>query len=258
MSVFGKYSSYYDLLYKDKDYSAEANFVCGLIERYKPGASSVLELGCGSGRHALEFAKKGLSIHGVDLSLEMLAEAENEKKRAPENLAAKLSFSQGDMRELDIDSHFDSVLSLFHVVSYLPTLADIKTAFLKVHEHLNPGGIFIFDVWYAPAVVSEQPTVRVKKMANSDIEVTRIAEPVWHPNECWVDVCYKVFIRDIKANVIEELDTEVHRMRYLSYPEIEILAELCGMEIVHSGEWMTEKKPGGDTWGVFFVLRKPE
>lgn len=256
MSVFGKYSSYYDLLYKDKDYQAEADFVHSLLAEYCPNASSLLELGCGSGGHALKLVEKGLQIHGVDMSQDMLDMANQQKSRLPSAQAEKLHFSQGDIRELQLGKTFGSVVSLFHVISYLPTLDDILTVFDRVHSHLEHGGVFIFDIWYTPAVLTQKPEVRVKRMRNDDIAVTRIAEPVWHPNECWVDVCYKVFIENLKTHEIEELDTEVHRMHYLSLPEIQLMAKLANLEVLNYGEWLSKKPIDASTWGVYFVLRK--
>lgn len=255
MSVFGKYSSYYDLLYRDKDYAGEADFVASLIERHRPGAQSILELGCGSGGHALQLAHKGYGLYGIDLSREMLDIAEARRRELPAELASQLEFSHGDVREFRNGRKYDCVISLFHVVSYQPTLVDLKAAFTTAREHLNPGGAFIFDVWYGPAVLTDRPVVRVKTMADDKIEVTRIAEPRWHPNECLVDVHYTVFIRDRASNAIEKLQ-EVHRMRYLSIPEIELLAETTGLTVTASCEWMTGKAPGADTWGVCFVLHK--
>jgi SAM-dependent methyltransferase len=256
MSVFGRYSSYYDLLYKDKNYSGEAQFVRELLETFAPGAHHLLDLGCGSGGHAFELARQGFSLHCVDLSRDMLAEAKRQLAQQPADIQSRLRFSQGDIRQFELGRQFDCAISLFHVISYLPTLGDIRQTFQRVHDHLRPGGVFLFDVWYAPAVLTERPEVRVKRMANAEISVTRIAEPVWHPNECWVDVCYKVFIRDLKTDQIEELETEVHRMRYLSLPEITLLAEMCKLEVVHTGEWMTQNPPSEKTWGVCFVLKK--
>lgn len=256
MSVFGRYSSYYDLLYKDKNYSAEAQFVRDLLTRFRPGGRDILELGCGSGGHAFELAQLGYNLHGLDLSRDMLDVAEKQLTQQPENIQSQVQFSQGDIRQFDLSRQFDSVISLFHVISYLPTLADIRQTFQRVNRHLRTDGIFLFDVWYAPAVLTERPELRVKRMANQEISVTRIAEPVWFPNECWVDVCYKVFIRDIKTDRIEELETEIHRMRYLSLPEITLLAELCGLEVVHTCEWLTQNSLSEKTWGACFVLKK--
>jgi ubiquinone/menaquinone biosynthesis C-methylase UbiE len=59
MSNFRKYASYYDLLYRDKDYSAEVVYIDSLVRRHCPESHYILELGSGTGRHALLLAQRG-------------------------------------------------------------------------------------------------------------------------------------------------------------------------------------------------------
>jgi predicted TPR repeat methyltransferase len=73
LSVFGAYSNYYDLLYEDKNYSKEVEFVSSVIRRHAPGAATVLDLGCGTGIHACAFAREGYQVTGLDRSADMLA-----------------------------------------------------------------------------------------------------------------------------------------------------------------------------------------
>lgn len=73
MSAFGAYSRYYNLFYQDKDYPGEAEYVNGLIRKHHPGATTILDLGCGTGRHDLLLAKMGYEVTGVDRSEEMLS-----------------------------------------------------------------------------------------------------------------------------------------------------------------------------------------
>ena len=73
MSIpFGLYGRYYDLLYQDKDYAAEADYVDRLIRRFVEPAQHALELGCGTGRHAVGLAERGLSVTGVERSNQMM------------------------------------------------------------------------------------------------------------------------------------------------------------------------------------------
>ncbi|BAY47910.1 hypothetical protein SAMD00079811_55290 [Scytonema sp. HK-05] len=254
MSVFGNYARYYDLLYRDKDYVGEAEFIHRLIQTYGPDAQNILELGCGTGNHAVLLAKEGYQIHGVDFSHQMLQKASDRLLQLPLDLASKLKFSHADIRHIKLNHTFDVVLSLFHVISYQTTNEDILAAFAAVKEHLKPGGIFIFDVWYGPAVLNHRPSVRVKRLENEEINVTRIAEPVMHPNENLVDVNYQVFIKDKNSGAVEELQ-ETHLMRYLFKPEIELLLQEFQMTLLEYQEWMTNQEPGFDTWGVYFVVR---
>src|SRR5688572_24944210 len=131
MSVFGDYSRYYDLLYKDKDYAAEAQYVHDLIERHRPDALSILDLGCGTGRHDFFLSRLGHTVTGVDLSSEMLAVAAREKAafvgpRPPP------TFVQGDVRSVRLHSSFDVVVSLFHVMSYQTRNQDLLAALTTI------------------------------------------------------------------------------------------------------------------------------
>ncbi|MBW4668560.1 MAG: class I SAM-dependent methyltransferase [Cyanomargarita calcarea GSE-NOS-MK-12-04C] len=252
MSVFGNYARYYDLLYRDKDYVGEAKFIHQLIQTYAPNAQNILELGCGTLNHAVLLANEGYQIHGVDFSLSMLQKASDRLEELPTELASKLKFTHGDIRLCRLNETFDVVVSLFHVISYQTTNEDLLAAFTTAKEHLKPGGIFIFDVWYGPAVLTERPAVRVKRLEDEEILVTRIAEPVMHPNENLVDVNYQVFIRDKSSNAVEELQ-ETHQMRYLFKPEIELLLSEVQIEVITCCEWLTNQNAGFDTWGVYFI-----
>ena len=254
MSVFGNYARYYNLLYRDKDYVGEAQFMHKLLQHYAPGSNSLLELGCGTGTHALLLAKAGYRVHGVDFSAEMLQQATERRSQMPTEVASKLTFSSGDVRTVHVNRQFDAVCSLFHVISYQTTNEDLQAAFATAKSHLQPGGVFIFDCWYGPAVLSDRPTVRVKRLEDEEIAVTRTAEPVIYPNENLVDVNYQVFIKQKNTGAVEELQ-EVHKMRYLFKSEIQFLCAQSGLEYVEGREWMTNHEPGFNTWGVYFVAR---
>ena len=80
MATFGNYSRYYNLLYKDKDYSGETGFIHDLIQKHSPAAKTILDLGCGTGRHDFLLAEKGYAITGVDMSEEMLLIARSQSR----------------------------------------------------------------------------------------------------------------------------------------------------------------------------------
>lgn len=254
MNVFGNYARYYNLLYRDKDYPGEAQFIHQLLQTYAPNTQSVLELGCGTGTHALLLAKAGYTVHGVDLSDQMLKQASDRRSQLPQELASKLAFSQGDIRTIHLEQQFDAIISLFHVISYQTRNEDLQAAFSTAKAHLKPGGVFIFDCWYGPAVLSDRPTVRIKRLEDEAISITRIAEPVMYPNQNLVDVNYQVFIKDKNTGAIEELH-ETHRMRYLFKPEIDLLFVQFHLEPIESREWMSNCEPSFDSWGVYFVSR---
>lgn len=247
MSVFGAYSCYFDLLYRDKDYAGEAAYIHGLIQSRCPGAGTVLNLGCGSGRHDRELAAYGYRITGVDRSEEMLSCA-RDNAGAFDN---SLEYLGGDLRSLRLGRTYEVVLALFHVFSYQATNIDLDAAFATVREHLAPGGIALFDCWYGPAVLTDRPTERLKELEDDQIKVLRRAMPMMHPNENLVDVNYRIEVVNKLSGAKQEL-AETHRMRYLFRPEIELLLEKHGLQTVLFEEWMKAREPGFDSWNVIF------
>lgn len=254
MSVFGTYSRYYNLLYKDKDYPAEAEYIRNLIQRHCPDARTILDLGCGTGRHDLLLAEMGYDVTGVDRSEEMLAVA-NSQARALLAPPGNLAFHQGDIRSIRLAGTFDVVVSLFHVMSYQLTNDDLQAAFATAMHHLRPGGLFIFDCWYGPAVLTDRPAVRVKRLEDEAIIVTRLAEPVMHPNDNLVDIQYQLFIRNKASGEVEEV-RETHTLRYLFAPEVGLFCNVCGLQVEEIREFMGEQNPGFHTWNAVFICTK--
>ena len=80
MKNFELYSKYYDLLYKDKNYEVESNYVYESLKDNTKKLETILELGCGSGNHANFLIKKNLTITGLDRSKEMILEAKNKNE----------------------------------------------------------------------------------------------------------------------------------------------------------------------------------
>lgn len=244
--VFDAYGRYYDLLYRDKDYAAEVAYIDDLLTRYSVTGCDILEFGSGTGKHGRLLAERGYRVTGIERSAEMVAQA-----TATEGFCCQ----QGDICVVQLGKTFDAVLSLFHVVSYQVSNQAIRAVFMRAAEHLRSGGLFVFDVWYSPAVYAQRPEVRVKRMADSVVEITRIAEPVIHPNENSVDVHYTIFARDIATGACQTF-VETHLMRHFSLPELDMLAVECGFERLSAEAFLTGDKPGEDTWGVCVMLRR--
>ena len=251
MNQYGNlYSKYYDLFYNDKDYAAEVEYVLSLINKNNGKAESLLDMGCGTGRHAALFCEKGFLVHGIDMSKEMLKIAESRRIDQKE----RLSFSHSSIQDLDLNKKFDIVTSLFHVISYQNSNDQLLKAFEKAKKHLNDKGVFIFDFWYGPAVLSDKPVTRVKRLEDENIKVTRLAEPLIHAEMNIVDVNYDIFIEDKVTNQITE-KKELHKMRFLFDNELELICKNTNFEIIHKYDWMSFKKPDLNSWNVVWVLK---
>lgn len=243
---FAKYAYYYDLLYKDKDYSSEVLYVNKLLEIFDHKNKNVLEFGSGTGMHGSALSKNGRFIQGVELSPEMVAQVVE-----TENFKVAL----GDIGTKVFDEKFGTIISLFHVISYLSNREKQLQVFRNANRHLEINGHFIFDVWYTPAVRAQKPGLRVKRMSDEKVDVIRLAEPKMFDDQKNVEVNYTIFIRQ-KPNDTFEVVTESHLLHHFDHDEIASLAAESGFEQVMFEEFLTSKAAGEDTWGVTFVLRK--
>ena len=245
------YAQYYDLLYSDKSYASEAAYVDQLIKQHIPSAKEILNLGCGTGKHDYALARLGYHITGVDLSSEMVTLA---MKNLPHDLSEHLNFLEADIRAIKLNTTFNVIISLFHVMSYQVTNNDLRQVIDVSYHHLDADGLFIFDCWYGPGVLTDPPVIRTKNISNDKINVTRLAEPVLNSIQNTVDVNYTIRIKPRDSNEITEIK-EKHIMRYLFVQEIEQLIEKK-FKLLNIFNWLTNEEPGTDCWNAVFVLQK--
>ena len=244
--IFNAYSLYYDLLYKDKDYASEVAYIQNILKQHKIFSGDILELGSGTGKHGRLLAKYGYKVHGIERSSEMASQALTNEG---------FSCQVGDICTINLKNKYDAVLSLFHVISYQIDNKSVHAVFERTSEHLRSGGLFIFDVWYSPAVLTQRPSIRIKRLTNGNSEIIRIAEPTVCPNTNTVDVNYTIIINETPHGTINKL-FENHPMRHFSLPEIDFLCETHGFQRVRAEEFLTCATPSEETWGVCIILRK--
>jgi SAM-dependent methyltransferase len=256
MSAFNHYAAYYDEMYADKNYVAEVSYVETLIrEHAQPGALSILDLGSGTGRHAIELASRGYAVRGIDQSASMVTLAEARKSGLPEDLKRNVSFSVGDVRSIRLGTQFDVVLALFHVASYQTTNDDFAAFLSTARLHMRPGGILIFDFWYGPAVLSQRPEVRIKRAETDSRWVVRIAEPVFQFEDNCVVVKYEIIDSLKKTGLVTRVNEE-HKMRFFFLPDLQMFSELAGIEILSKRAWLTASDPSADSWSVCVIARR--
>jgi len=134
---------FYDLIFADVDYAGGAARVHEIIQAAKPGASTLLDVGCGPARHLAEL-KRWYAVEGLDLSPNMLDQA---RARLPE-----VPFHLGDMRDFDLSRHFDAIVCLSSAIACNTKLADLRAAIARMARHLNEGGVLIVEPWDDPEV----------------------------------------------------------------------------------------------------------
>ncbi|KWX05222.1 SAM-dependent methyltransferase [Carbonactinospora thermoautotrophica] len=134
----------YDLVYRGrgKDFAAEATEVAEIVRGSKPNATSLLDVGCGTGEHLVHLSKLFEHVEGLELSAPMRAIAQEKLPGVP--------IHAGTMDDFDLGRTFDAVTCLFSTIAYQPSTEGLHATARCLARHLVPGGVVVIDPWWFP------------------------------------------------------------------------------------------------------------
>lgn len=249
-TVFGhSYAETYDLVYREKDYEEECRLLVRLFQQWGEGpVRRILDLGCGTGNHAVRLAARGFEVVGVDRSAEMLRIAQDKIRES----GLTLRLRQSDIREVQLDETFDAALMMFAVLGYQERDADVVRALQAARRHLRPKGLLVFDIWHGPAVLAQGPDKRVRKIPTDHGELTRISSGTLDTARqiCTVEITVQLLSG---ARVVQEA-TERHSMRYFFPTELERFLAEGGFRLRRLGGFPEfDAEPDEGTWNVMGV-----
>jgi perosamine synthetase len=232
-----EYARRYDAIYEDKPYTREAEAIRDVLERESDAPPKrLLDLGCGTGRHAQALAELGFEVTGVDRSPAMIAEA-----KARRGDASRLSLLVQEIEELDLGGEpHDAALLLFTVLGYLGDDESVVRALERVRRHLRPGALLIADVWDRAAVLAEPPTNGEKEFETDEGTFLRCVEAEHLPDDSRVRVRYR--IRDATGRTRAD---ELHDVRYFDEASLRALLRRARLELESFAPW-PELRPSED------------
>lgn len=139
--MFDKSAVLYDSIYSFKDYDGETAELRRLIAERAPGARSLLDVACGTGKH-LEGLGQHFEVSGLDLDSDLLAIAGNRNPGVPLHV--------GDMVDFDLGRRFGAVTCLFSAIGYARDESRLRRAVQSMARHLTPGGVLLIEPWIFP------------------------------------------------------------------------------------------------------------
>ena len=162
--MFRRSAELYDAVYAFKDYAAEAATVHALVQSRAPGARTLLDVACGTGKH-LEHLARDYEVEGLDLDPKLLAIARDRLPGVP--------LHERDMLAFELGRRFDAVTCLFSSVGYAKTAENLRRAVAAMAAHVGPGGVLVVEPWIFPgkwvpggvhAVFVDEPDLKVARM----------------------------------------------------------------------------------------------
>jgi SAM-dependent methyltransferase len=248
----GLHAAHYDLVYAHKPYDREAAFVADeLSGEIGEGPWKLMDVACGTGRHALEFAELGHEVTGVDYSPDLL-------ELARRNAGDRVRLLEQDMRTLDVDGGpFDAVTCLFDSIGYPLTNEGIVQALASMRTHLKPEGALAAEFLHAPAMLGGADPVKVRRWDTPDGErLVRISETSLDAVAQTMHVSYEVFLL---GDETYRTSTETQSNRFFGVEEMRALMGTAGLRVER---FVPAYEPGaevtGDTWHVMAIARPAE
>lgn len=166
--MFDRTAAYYDLIYRWKDYAAEAESIRSCLQERAPEAKTLLDVACGTGEH-LKHLKAHYRVEGLDLNEDFVRIA---RKKLPST-----TIHHGDMGEFHLGRTFDAVLCLFSSIGYLRTLDRVAESLRCFRDHLSDDGVLLVEPWFTPEtwhpgrvhmIVQDEDDLKVCRMNRSE------------------------------------------------------------------------------------------
>ncbi len=139
---YEKFAYAYDRMMRNVNYPRWARYTEALFDKHDCKPRRILDVACGTGALTVLLAAKGYQMTGVDRATGMLHIAQEKA----ETLDVHIDFHQGDMLNFQINQQFDAILCTYDSINYALDEDELSSVFQRVSEHLEPDGLFIFDI----------------------------------------------------------------------------------------------------------------
>lgn len=245
---YSSFAAVYDELTENVGYEKRAEYFCSLLSDYGLNGGLLLDLACGTGTLSLEFAKKGFSVIGVDISEEMLAEAQNKKYEQGDT---DTIFLCQDMRELDLFGTVDCCVCALDSLNHLTDKDDLLKAFRSVSLFMNDGGIFVFDM----NTPYKHKSVLAEKCFVYDLDGVYC---VWQNSPVGEDLTVDITLDFFTENEdgTYERSGESFAERAYEYEAVKSLLEKADFELLENYGDMTRETPSDDAERTVFIARR--
>ena len=173
--MFTATARHYDALYSDKDYDREARELVTLVERHRPDARTLLDVGCATGGHLVGLSKR-FEVEGLDVDPALLEFA---RRKLP-----NVTFTCADMGLFDLGRRFDAITCLYGSIAYVKSVDTLRSAMSSMAAHLAPAGVLIVEPWWTKETYV--PGLQVRHVDLPHVKIARMS--IGRVRDGWVDL----------------------------------------------------------------------
>ena len=208
-----------------------------LLQEYNISQARILDIACGTGTLAIELARNGHIVQGIDISPEMIREAKHKSNRLP-----KLSFKVADMTSFQVKGKFNLVTCTFDSINYLININDLKKALNHIANLLIPKGLFVFDSNTSRLYRNYHQEVLKRTLGGQSFIQHCIYDPL--SNEAITEFSFA------------DGNTERHRQRPYNYKELYPIMYSTGLKITKVFSWFDGRPYSSKTEKMFCIVEK--
>lgn len=245
---YQKFAYLYDRLMDDVPYDKWVEILIAAKEEYQIEGSKLLDLACGTGELSVRLAEKGFTVTGADLSSDMLSVAQN--KAAEQGLS--VFFMEQDMSELEDLPLFDIIGIFCDSLNYLQTEEQVVNTFKGVYEHLDEGGLFLFDV-HSLYKMNHLFKNQTYALNDEDVSLIWLCYEGEYPDSVEHDLSF--FQLDEASQKYDRYD-ELHFQRTYSVEQYSSWLINAGFSILKVTAEFHDGELGEDAERIFFYCRK--
>lgn len=242
--------TYYDVLFAKKDYAGETELVLNLSHRFgKHTPQHILEVGCGTGNHTIDIARRVKYVTAIDIDPHMIRKAREKIHATKANNIEILHTSIEKLKE----GPFDLAIALFNVVTYILNSTDLCLFMVGIAKHLKPGGVFVFDCWNGIAALRDPPKSKITKIRHNGENIT-----------CLLNSKTDFFNQKVTLNYHLSVENGIKQKGDFSFTQtlwtpmqIKSAIEEAGMKVVKCFPHMFLNKIATERdWKIMFVCRR--
>jgi ubiquinone/menaquinone biosynthesis C-methylase UbiE len=245
---YEKFAYAYDRMMSNVAYVRWADYIESIFTHYKCRPRKVLDLACGTAALTVLLAERGYQMWGLDRAEGMLEIARQKAKSR--NQAIK--FAQGEMQTFNLNQQFDAVICTYDSINYALNEQDLADVLRSVLDHLEPSGLFIFDVTTEHNIVQH---FHNQTFAENSDDYSYIWKNIYSHRD---KICHTALTFFIRRGELFERFEEIHIQKIFEVSTVKKILNQTGYKMLSAYDIYTFARWNRHSDRINFTAQKEE